>query len=328
MKRKPVLLITAFFLSLILSACGGASTSTDSGAPRPAGVAMDSSENEYAVAETMAAPVGEMAAVQAASESGQITDSATISPELPAARKLIRTVRLSVETNAFDSFLNDLNQQVAQLDGYVEQSDISGNSMHQNRPAPRYASLTIRVPADKLDQLILQVEKQGNVTNRSENTQDVTLRYTDLESRKKSLTVEQDRLWELLEKADTLESVIALEERLSEIRYQLESLESQLRLYDNQVDYSTVNLDIQEIVQDSDFTPTEPEGFGARVQKGLSKNLASLAEGAVSFAVAVITLSPFWLPLLVIALSLLFVIRRAAKQKEDSSPKEKPEEKS
>ena len=123
-------------------------------------------------------------------------------------------------------------------------------------------------------------------------------------------------------------TVIALEERLSEIRYQLESLESQLRLYDNQVDYSTVNLDIQEIVQDSDFTPTEPEGFGARVQKGLSKNLASLAEGAVSFAVAVITLSPFWLPLLVIALSLLFVIRRAAKQKKDSRPKEKPEEKS
>ena len=125
-----------------------------------------------------------------------------------------------------------------------------------------------------------------------------------------------------------MELVIVLEERLSEIRYQLESLESQLRLYDNQVDYSTVNLDIQEIVQDSDFTPTEPEGFGARVQKGLSKNLASLAEGAVSFAVAVITLSPFWLPLLVIALSLLFVIRRAAKQKKDSRPKEKPEEKS
>lgn len=58
------------------------------------------------------------------------------------------------------------------------------------------------------------VEDQANVTERSETTTDVTLQYSDLESRKKTLTTEQERIWALLEKADTLEAVIALEERL------------------------------------------------------------------------------------------------------------------
>ena len=93
-----------------------------------------------------------------------------------------------------------------------------------------------------------QVEDQANVTERSETATDVTLQYSDLESRKKTLTTEQERIWALLEKADTLEAVIALEERLSEIRYQLESMESQLKLYDNQVDYSTVSIHISEAV--------------------------------------------------------------------------------
>ena len=63
--------------------------------------------------------------------------------------------------------------------------------------------------------------------------------------RKKSLEIEQERLWALLEKADSLDAVVALEARLSEIRYELESYTSQLRLYDNQVDYSTVSIYIE-----------------------------------------------------------------------------------
>ena len=152
------------------------------------------------------------------------------------------------------------------------------------------------------------------MTNRSESAQDVTLQYSDLESRKKSLTVEQDRIWALLEKADTLESVIALEERLSEIRYQLESMESQLRLYDNQVDYSTVCLSINEIKGAASFTPTEPEGLGQRIQKGFSKNLNSVSQGLTNFLIWLIASSPFWIPLAVIAVIVLLVVRRNKKR--------------
>ena len=208
-----------------------------------------------------------------------------------------------------------LTAQVGDLGGYVEQSDISGNSLNdQNEPIPRYASLTVRLPIGKLDGFVSAVEQNGNVTNRSESAQDVTLQYSDLESRKKSLIVEQDRIWALLEKADTLESVIALEERLSEIRYQLESMESQLRLYDNQVDYSTVRLSINEIKGAASFTPTEPEGLGQRIQKGFSKNLNSVSQGLTNFLIWLIASSPFWIPLAVIAVIVLLVVRRNKKR--------------
>ena len=326
MKHRINRLLPLFFLcsALIFSACGSPSTSSDTSAILNEAAA-------YAPMESAAYPkqeMGEPAAVQAASGTSQsdsdssgISDSSALSSDLPSGRKLIRNVRLSVETDEFDTFLEQLNDQVSQMGGYVEQSDISGNSMQQNRANPRYASLTIRIPVDQLDKFVQVIETRGNVTNRSENTQDVTLQYSDLESRKKSLTVEQDRLWALLEKADTLESVIALEERLSEIRYQLESMESQLRLYDNQVEYSTVSLALQEIVQDSEFTPTEPESFEQRIRKGLSRNLERLGEGGENFLISVITLSPFWLPLLAAAAIIFFIIRKGVSSKKKGSDK-------
>ena len=91
---------------------------------------------------------------------------------------------------------------------------------------------------------------------------------------KKTLTTEQERIWALLEKADTLEAVIALEERLSEIRYQLESMESQLKLYDNhgglQHPYPS---HISEVAV---YTPTGSQSVGARIQDGFKRNLTSV----------------------------------------------------
>lgn len=205
-----------------------------------------------------------------------------------AARKLIRTVNLTVETTEFDDLLSSINQFVAANGGYIEQSDLSGKSISGGRDR-RYASITARVPATQVDAFLGQMSEKSNVTYRSESVQDVTLQYTDIESRKKSLTIEQERLWELLEKADSLEAVIALEERLSEIRYELEKLESRLRTYDNQVDYSTVYLNINEVAV---FTPTEPDSVLTRIQKGFSRNLKNVENGFVDFFVWLISSLP------------------------------------
>ncbi len=104
----------------------------------------------------------------------------------------------------------------------------------------------------------------------------MTLQYSDIESHKKTLKIEQDRLWALLEKADSMDSIIALEERLSDIRYELESYESQLRLYDNQIEYSKVTLNINEVKR---YTEVVPESAGEQILKGLSDNGRRLAEG-------------------------------------------------
>ncbi|MDO4267767.1 MAG: DUF4349 domain-containing protein [Eubacteriales bacterium] len=226
-------------------------------------------------------------------------------------RKLIRTVELRVEATDFDGLLRDMNDAVSSMGGYMEQSDISGSSISASPDSRRFAYLTVRIPSDQLDSFVSQVGAKGNITNKSESVQDVTLQYSDIESRKKTLLVEQDKLWELLVAADSMDAVIALESRLSEIRYQLESMESQLRLYDNQVDYSTVRLYIDEVKV---FTPTAPDSAMARIQKGFSRNLQSVGEGLVNFAVWFLSSLPSLALLAIIILAAVFIIRRFIKR--------------
>lgn len=237
-------------------------------------------------------------------------------------RKLIRTVGLSVETQTFDEFITGLNTRISELGGYIERSEISGNSIWNGNRAPaKYASVTARIPSSKLDIFVTAVKNSSNVIRQSESAEDITLRYSDIESRKKSLEIEQDRMWALLEKAETLETVITLEQRLSEIRYELEQYESQLRLYDNQVEYSIVNLSVTEVTA-SDFTPVEPESMGTQIQKGFTKTLDRVTSFIKSLIIGIISTSPIWIMPALFSTCLLFVYRKkgSARGKDAKEP--------
>lgn len=257
----------------------------------------------------------------AAGEPAPAEDDAAADPNsaaaAKAARKLIRTVNLNVETTEFDDLLASITQFVEASGGYIEQSDLSGRSISGGN-GRRYASVTARVPAAQVDAFLSQMSEKSNVTYRSENVQDVTLQYTDIESRKKSLTIEQERLWELLEKADSLDAVIALEERLSEIRYELERFESQLRTYDNQVDYSTVYISIDEVAV---FTPTEPDSVMTRIQKGFTRNLKNVGNGFVDFFVWFVSSLPTLLVWAVLIVIVVLIARAVIKRIRRNGPR-------
>ena len=203
--------------------------------------------------------------------------------------------------------MESINKKVTELDGYIENSDISGSSIRYGGERSRKsARIMARIPSDHLSAFITEVEANGNVTNKQESVEDVTLSYADVESRKKTLLVEQERLWALLEKADTTEAIITLESRLSEIRYQLESYESQLRLMENQVSYSTVNLYVEEVIL---LTPTEEETVGSRIRRGFSENLQNVGTALTNLFVMLISYSP----VIILCLALLVIVWWAVK---------------
>lgn len=297
--RRYAAAAVAMAAALLMNGCGASKNTSSYMAETTAAGAYD-----MAVQETAA---GNYTSEEVA-ESGLTSDSGGMTVQ-PVGRKLIRNANMDVETSDFDNLMNIITGQITALGGYTQESSVSGSGkMRGNEPTRRYASVTARIPQEKLDAFITAVEQNGNITNRYESTSDVTLQYSDLESRKKSLTVEQDRIWALLEKADTLEAVITLESRLSEIRYELESMESQLRLYDNQVEYSTVTLSIQEVTT---FTPTAPETLGQRIQNGFSKNAGAMADFLTNFLIWLITSSPIWIPFAIIIGLILFFIRKS-----------------
>lgn len=317
-KAVPGLLI----LSLVLGGCGGGKSIYSSISAETA-AAMAPVGADYGMGYDMAAPAPmeegfyddydyEVAYEEASNiSSGGLTDSSSMNQAVPLGRKLIRDVSISVETDGFDQLIEKIQEKATELSGYIEQSDISGNRTSYNS---RYAYLTVRIPSDQIDQFIDLVEGNGNVTRKSESIQDITLQYSDLESRKKTLAVEQDRIWALLEKADTLEAVIALEERLSEIRYELESMESRLRLFDNQVEYSTIDISIDEVLP-VDFTPTAPENIWQRIQKGFSRNVSNMAEFATDLFIALVVLIPVWVPFGAIIAVVVILLKRRSKKR-------------
>lgn len=229
-----------------------------------------------------------------------------------AGRKLIRTANLSVETLEFDSLLTYIENKTNELCGYVESMDVyngSGYSRYSYSGTgyrkDRNASLTLRIPSDNMDSFLTYVEENGNIVSRSEQEKDVTLDYVDLESHKKTLLTEQDRLMELLTQAETLEDIITLEDRLADVRYQIESMESRLRTYDNQITYSTIYLDISEVVE---LTPVEPEEetVWQRISEGFLDSLISIGDGLKEFFVWFVVSLPY---LLLIALVVFCIVR-------------------
>lgn len=229
---------------------------------------------------------------------------AKLNPDsLSADRKLIRTVDLSFETTDFDQFTKDIEAKVTSLGGYVESSDLSGTDATARR---RNAYYTLRIPKPQVDAFLSFAEGEANLTRKYESTQDISLQYYDTESRKKALQSEYDRLMELMAQAESVDAVIAIEQRLSDIRYQLDSYESDLRRYDNQVDYSTVTVNVSETTV---LTASEGSGFWSRVQANLEQNLEDLCDAAIGLLIWFLSSLPILLALGV----LLFIAYRIVK---------------
>lgn len=232
-------------------------------------------------------------------------------------RKLIKTVNLSVETQAFDNFVVMIENRVSELGGYIENMESYNGSGYRNSGSRRYSNMTIRIPKDKLDLFVDDVSDASNIVRRNESVEDVTLSYVDLESHKKSLKVEQDRLLELMEQAEDLEDILVLENRLSEIRYSIESMEAQLRTYDNKVDYSTIHLNVDEVEV---FTPVVEETVFERISTGFVQSLKDVGDGLVDFAVWFIVNIPHlfvWAVIIFVIVMIVRAIRKANKKRKE-----------
>lgn len=223
---------------------------------------------------------GEAAATEETTAGGMATSGdTTVNPN----EKIIRRAYMEVETQEFEALIESVNSEIKKLGGYVESSSINGRSYNYSYNL-RNGNIVARVPKNQLDSFMNQISGISNVIRKEENTENVTLQYTDVESHKKALLIEQERLLVLLGKADKMEDIIALETRLSSIRYELESYEAQLRLYDNQVEYSTVTLNIQEVERMTDV-PEDKKTVWDRIKTGFGDNLYNMGEGFKDFVV-------------------------------------------
>ena len=299
MKKNRFGKMTAYALVAVLfltaAGCGASSSQTDSAVMENA--SMDSGAASEGAGSGGTIYENASAFQEEAVESDGDQTTGEKNAETGESRKLIKTVDMSVETDAFDILLANVEQRAKELGGYIERSDVY-NGSYTSDYRSRNASLTARIPSGRLEEFVTEVSDQSNVTNKSEYVEDVTLQYVDLESHKKALYAEQESLLSMLEQAESIEDILAINAQLTDVRYRIESMESQLRTYDNQIDYSTVYLNVEEIER---YDPGEKTGAADRIREGFVKNLRRVGNGISNFFIELIIA----LPLLVTAAAVL-----------------------
>lgn len=292
--KKLLSLLLCLILLCSLTACGANSSA--------------SMKTEAMYSAAPMAPMEEAAAMDMAAGTTNAMANKNAS-SLPEGRKWIVTINLDVETEDLDSLLQQLDSEISSLNGYVEDQNIHNGSNYASRRY-RSANLTVRIPADRAEEFTGSVSGMANVTSQNLNREDITLQYVATSSRVTALETEEARLLELLAEAETMADLLEIEARLTDVRYELERHASQLRLYDNQVDYATVYLYISEV---QEYTPVEEPTFFERIRTTFTHALDGLGKGIVNIVVFLVGNSPYILTFGILGIVIFKLAKRPGK---------------
>ena len=335
--KKILSLLLALTMVFALCACGSsfkASSSPAAAYDSAAGYASNSSAQfeaeeaymEYGYAEEPSMPVPAPASAAGKDDVGGLSADATaeaatgtgsnadaINPE-----KIIYSADAQLETTKFDETVAAVTDIIAAYGGFVESSSVNGANYYNKArgyTSLRSANYTIRIPSGNFSAMMNALPTLGNVPYTNTYTENVTSQYYDVQARLTAYRTQEARLIEMMSIAETVEDIIRIEDRLTEIRYQIDSMQSRLNNWDRRVNYSTIYLSISEV---SEYTPTEPvrvtygEKLGAAVKSGLKAVGNFFSEFLLWFVEALPTL----IILALIALVIVIIIRKTRGNRE------------
>lgn len=314
MKRKwtkliPMIAVTA----TLLTGCGGASggsksmMATDSAAPAEStmtsmdynGYASDS----YAMAEEeIAMEKGFDVTKNQEQNEAQSPDSMTLLEE-----KLVYHCDLSIETLDYPATMSSVKATITKYGGIIQSESESDNGHnwyyedYRKTSGTMYNYLEVRIPSKEYNNFLAELDGVGKIISKSTSVDNISQQYYDTTAQIEALQIQEKNLLAMLEKCETIEDMITVEQRLSEVQYELNSLQTTRRYMDMDVAYSYVNISITEVMEyRQDKEPVRRNTFADR----LKNTFLSTGRGFLSFLEGllflVIRLSPYILIIAVI----------------------------
>lgn len=242
--------------------------------------------------------------------------------KLPTEQMLIRNMNIVADTQDFPTLSANVDAAVKANGGYYESMSVTGTGKDNDYRTGYYV---IRVPSENLDNLINSLDGKFTITSRSESTEDVTLQYVDVESRIKSLEIERDNLLAMLEEATELETIVYLQSELSNVRYELESYESQARVMVKKVNYSTLRLTLNEVIEEKEEEPIEvkrEKTLKDDVKEEWSDSIDDLKTNGKNLLLWIVGNAIYIAVVIVIAVVVLIIaIKKIKKYKKDNNTK-------
>ena len=315
MKKIFAVLLAFLLIAALFTSCSGAKTSDM--ATDPAAYGLYNTESSTGDYDRDEGYYEDMAEAPADGESGMgvSTTSAQNANNSAASmtEKIIYTYYANIETTQFDTSVDNVSQLLKQYGAFIQSTSISGSSYYSNTRY-RTAEYVIRVPVGSYTPLTESLDILGNVVSERSNGENITTQFIDTQARLDTYETEEERLLAMLEKADTVEDMITIESRLSDVRYQIESLTSQLRNWQNQVDYSTVTLEIREVEELSAQVPAQ-RTYWERMWDGLASTFEGIGDFFKQLFMFIVVALPVLVILGVIAVIVLVTLRASKKRK-------------
>lgn len=235
-------------------------------------------------------------------------------------RKIIKRGYVYMETLEFDATTGAISDLLNKYNAYTAYSENSSGSLqtYEQGYQRRFSRYTIKVPAEKFEAMYEELQTIAHVMNANEGREDVTSQFVDVEARLTTLRVQEERLLSLLEGAENYEAIVELEKALQETRYEIERFTTNLRNLTEQVAFSTIDLNLQEVYEKTEVeVPEATMTFGERILSGLQKTLEDILRGGQNLIVFLITKSPY---LIVGVLLIVLIVCGVKKQNRKNKP--------
>lgn len=220
--------------------------------------------------------------------------------------KIIYQGALSLDVKDANKAMEGIKDYVKTSGGFVESSDNYNGDYTNPEPYMRYSYLTIRVPAEKFNQVMDGLKEFGEETSANISSTNVSMEYRDIKSEKESLEVQQDRLVDYLKKAEKIEDMLTIETELSRVRTELNRIKSQLSNYDRMIDYSTITISLRET---KTLTTTVKSPFG-KLLENISKGFIQSINQVLQLIHFLIVLIARMIPFVIILLPVAWFVRK------------------
>ena len=302
--KKLVILAAAILLCTSLASCGAAAGKNES-----------YRDSDLYYAETTAAgyDIGYLEpSASADSYKSENTDSAGMPSANPVREeKLVYTASVTLESEDFEAASDALHQKIASLGGII----VSENAYNLNKKGygGRSMDMTVRIPQENYETFLAGLSDICNVAAVNRYVENLTERYYDNENRLKSYRIQEERLFAMLEKAESVTEMLEIESRLCDVQYQIEALTNTQRTIDNDVRYSTFNLTLTEVKK---FTTPEPETFGDKFKEAVGGSVESFGVFSENLLFFFIYVLPYLICVAVVVVIVLVIVKVSKKKKE------------
>lgn len=302
-RKRRAVLVASVLIGGLVAGCGAAS---DSSAPIASSYTNASSSDTAYYGESSNGGLAQNtynAKSEAAYESPEeeiITDDIEIQTQnidtmTLLEEKLVYHCDLNIETLDYLATVESIKQSISNCNGVIQSENESDSGRdwyyanYQKTSGTMHNYLQVRIPSNKYDAFLAELDGVGKITSKSTSVENISQAYYDTTTQIEALQIQEKNLLSMLDQCETIEDMLTVQERLTQVQYELNRLQTNKRYMDVDVAYSYVNINVTEVMEyQYESEPVKKNRFADRLYntiKSTGRGFLLFLEGLLFFVI-------------------------------------------